>query len=291
MAVSSNLSTAFKKALGGGIPGAMAMVLQVVLLMWLRTTINYQYRHGTSLSVTLTTLYSEGGIGRFYQGMGPALIQGPLSRFGDTAANEGMKSFLSGYSLPVWVVTLAASLAAAAWRIVITPVDAVKTFLQVEGKDGLKILGAKVSKYGVMSLYDGWAGTWMATLAGHYPWFVTYNFLDARIGPASPGAKRLMRRAFIGFCASFVSDCVANGFRVVKTYVQTSSIPVGYFEAVSAIVTKDGLSGIFFRGLSIKIISNGISAMLFSVLWKTFIDIWEQRAAKSEQKQDLDKTL
>ena len=28
-----------KKALGGGIPGALAMVVQVVALMWMRTTI------------------------------------------------------------------------------------------------------------------------------------------------------------------------------------------------------------------------------------------------------------
>ena len=33
--------------LGGGIPGAAAMVLQVLLLMWLRTTINYMVRSYT----------------------------------------------------------------------------------------------------------------------------------------------------------------------------------------------------------------------------------------------------
>jgi len=51
------------------------MALQVVTLMWLRTTINYQYRHGTSTMVALRTLYADGGIPRFYQGMLPALIQ------------------------------------------------------------------------------------------------------------------------------------------------------------------------------------------------------------------------
>ena len=30
----------------GGIPGMVAMVLQVLLLMWMRTAINYQYRYG-----------------------------------------------------------------------------------------------------------------------------------------------------------------------------------------------------------------------------------------------------
>lgn len=39
------LSKAAKRALGGGIPGMVAMVIQVFALMWMRTTINYQYRY------------------------------------------------------------------------------------------------------------------------------------------------------------------------------------------------------------------------------------------------------
>jgi hypothetical protein len=46
-------------ALRGGIPGAIAMVLQVVLLMWLRTTINYQYRHGGTITDAFNVLYAE----------------------------------------------------------------------------------------------------------------------------------------------------------------------------------------------------------------------------------------
>ena len=39
-------------------------------------------------------LPSQGGIPRFYRGVGPALIQGPLLRFGDTASNAGMIALL-----------------------------------------------------------------------------------------------------------------------------------------------------------------------------------------------------
>jgi len=60
--LSEILSESAKKGLGGGLPGMAAMVLQVGSLMWLRTTINYQYRHGTSTSVALRTLYREGGV-------------------------------------------------------------------------------------------------------------------------------------------------------------------------------------------------------------------------------------
>lgn len=75
---------------------------------------NYQYRHGSSLTVATKTLYAEGGIRRFYQGTGWALIQGPVSRFGDTAANAGILALLqsNGYlsQLPTLIQTIFASL-------------------------------------------------------------------------------------------------------------------------------------------------------------------------------------
>ena len=59
-----------QKALRGGLAGSSAMVLQVTSLMWLRTTMNYQYRYGTSLFETIGKLYKEGGVRRFYRGIG-----------------------------------------------------------------------------------------------------------------------------------------------------------------------------------------------------------------------------
>jgi len=104
------LQKAGQRALGGGLSGAAAMGLQVGSLMWLRTTMNYQYRFGTSTSEALTTLYRQGGIRRFYRGVGPALLQGPLARFGDTAANAGVLAALDAHptsrQLPVFVKTL-----------------------------------------------------------------------------------------------------------------------------------------------------------------------------------------
>lgn len=78
-----------KRALGGGKAGASAAVVQVCSLMWLRTSMNYQYRYGGNLQSSLKTLWNEGGIPRLYQGLPFAIVQGPLSKFGDTAANTG----------------------------------------------------------------------------------------------------------------------------------------------------------------------------------------------------------
>jgi len=77
------------KAFRGGLSGAAAGAAQVITLMWLRTAVNYQYRYGGTMSDAMVQLYSQGGICRFYEGITFALIQGPLSRFGSVAANEG----------------------------------------------------------------------------------------------------------------------------------------------------------------------------------------------------------
>ena len=50
-------------------------------------------------------LYAEGGVRRFYQGLPWALLQTPLTRFGDTAANSGVLLLLSstrfGQAMPL----------------------------------------------------------------------------------------------------------------------------------------------------------------------------------------------
>jgi hypothetical protein len=122
---------ASKRAIGGGKAGASAAVVQVLSLMWLRTSMNRQYRYGGDLVSSLKELWKEGGIPRLYQGLPFAIIQGPLTRFGDTAANVGilvlLDSFEETQSLPLYVKTGLGSLSAGLWRIVLMPIDASKT--------------------------------------------------------------------------------------------------------------------------------------------------------------------
>eukprot|EP00958_Prasinococcus_capsulatus_P011366 scaffold1127_cov361-Prasinococcus_capsulatus_cf.AAC.18 len=87
--VRSILRKAASRAFGGGVPGACAMAVQVLVLMWLRTLVNYQYRHGTSLAESARSLYAEGGVPRFYRvrvsSRGPAAAQ-PVPRLNLTSA-------------------------------------------------------------------------------------------------------------------------------------------------------------------------------------------------------------
>merc|ERR1712124_219623 len=111
----------------------------------MRTTMNYQYRHGTSTGEALRHLYADRGIV-------PALAQGPLSRFGDTAANAGIMALMEHNETlsaqPAMIKTIFASASAAAFRITLMPIDTVKTIMQVEGSKGLPMLRAKFAAQG-----------------------------------------------------------------------------------------------------------------------------------------------
>jgi len=261
------------------------MVINVSTLMWMRTTVNYQYRYGMSTGQALSALYNDGGRGlsgvlRFYKGYVPALMQGPLSRFGDTAANAGMVTLLdsleSTKDLPVGLKTVAASAAAASFRIVIMPIDACKTIMQVEGNRGIPSLLAKIRTSGPTVLWHGAGGAMGATFVGHYPWFAVYNYLNANMTKydrKTDLGMYLARNAVIGFAASAVSDTCSNSIRVLKTTKQTSTEAISYPKALSMVIEKDGVMGLFTRGLSTKIVSNGLQGLLFSVLWRYIQDI------------------
>ncbi|CDZ96731.1 mitochondrial carrier [Phaffia rhodozyma] len=263
-----------KKALGGGIAGAAAMIVQVLTLMPLRTVMNYQYRFGGSIKQAWNNLFGDGGFPRLYAGLPAALFQGPLSRFGDTAANAGILALLESVDLPVLVKTIGASAASATFRMTLTPIDALKTTQQTQGGvAGLRLLKERIKEFGVSSLWWGALATAAATFVGHYPWFATYNWLSEVIPHSHSLISKLARQALIGFSASVVSDTSSNSLRVLKTYRQVHEGDIGYIAAAKSIVATEGLTGLFGRGLRTRILTNGLQGLLFSVLWKLFADL------------------
>lgn len=291
------LESAFEK----GKSGATAASVQVLTLMWLRTTLNYQYRFGTDTKTALNTLWKEGGIQRLYQGLPFAILQGPLSRFGDTAANALILSYISAVdptgTIPLFVRTAAGSVSAGAWRLVILPIDTVKTTLQVNGKDGFQMIREKIASEGPSVLYNGAIASVLATIVGHYPWFFTYNSLSdvlptaqelhqmastdpdtlyAMLGQVDERLLSLLRGAIIGVAASSASDICSNSLRVLKTVRQTSvdSSEEGknfsYISAAKEIVEAEGWNGLLGRGLQTRLLANAVQGALFSVLYKFF---------------------
>ena len=301
--VESILSKAVGKALEGGTAGASAAAVQVLALMWLRTTLNYQYRFGTSTGEALSTLWKQGGIVRLYQGLPFALLQGPLSRFGDTASNALALSLVESLDVsgvvPLFARTGLGSLSAGAFRIVLMPIDTAKTSLQVNGEVGLKIVADRVAAEGPSALFSGALASSAATVVGHYPWFLTYNTLSASLPTAAgiatavatadaahpvnalvltlstldPALVSLLRSALIGLFASSASDICSNSLRVLKTTRQTDSTTDSkrsYYDTARAIVAKEGLGGLFGRGLQTRLLANALQGTLFSVLFTYF---------------------
>ena len=269
------LDQSASSAMRGGTAGALAMGANVAALMWMRTTINYQYRTGSTITTALKTLYADGGIPRFYRGVVPALVQGPLSRFGDTAANTGMLTMMNGMAetrdLPVMVKTISASVAAGLFRIFLMPIDTCKTTMQVTGS--IKPVFAKVKASGPTVLYHGSLAAASATFVGHYPWFLTYNFLSEKLPKQDTQMGELGRRALMGFCSSAVSDTCSNSIRVVKVYKQSATNVISYPAAIREVLAKGGITDLMFRGLETKILANGMQGILFSILWKKFEEL------------------
>jgi len=270
--MSEILSKASKKALSGGIAGMGAQAINVLTLMWMRTIMNYQYRYGGTLGETVRKLYAEGGIPRFYRGLAPGLIQAPVSRFGDTAANDGALAALEHTTLPTAAKTMCASACAAGFRVFLMPVDAWKTTKQVEGADGLKKLIEKTKKHPT-ALWQGAVGAMTATWVGHYPWFYTNNQLREVLPQFDFTYGKYVRNAVIGFASAAVSDTCSNSLRVLKTTRQTALEPVSYMDSAKAIIEKEGYAGLFGRGLKTRILTNGIQGALFTIGWKAIAEM------------------
>lgn len=155
---------------------------------------------------------------------------------------------------------------------------------------------------------DGWTDSpapndhSIRTQVGHWPYFLTFNYLSERI-PVPPQGELLQRlgrnallgrsaiqavrqmpvNAYIlncarpiqftpqhntGVCSSTVSDCCSNSIRVLKTTRQTSETNISYREALRLIIEKDGVLGLFGRGLKTRLAVNALQGMVFAVCWK-----------------------
>lgn len=265
-----------KKSFDRGISGFCAMGVQVTSLMWLRTTMNYQYRYGTGTGTlnTIKLLYSKGGLLRLYRGYSAAITIGPLARFGDTASNAYMMSLLENKNIPIGIKTASGSLVAAGTRSLLMPLDNIKTIKQVEGKEGFNLLKNKVRNHGYKVLFHGSGASITATFVGHYPWFLTYNLLNNKmpIYEKNENYKNHIRNGFIGFNSAVISDCFSNSFRVIKTTKQTYKTPISYYNLTKNIIDIDGIQGLLGRGLKTRIITNGTQGILFTIIWKYLQD-------------------
>jgi hypothetical protein len=259
------VSRALGVACASGLHGAVAGVVQVLLLMWLRTAMNYQYAMGTGLRETFVRLWREGGIARFYQGISFALMQAPLTRFGDVAANEGVRHLFEHSAAlahaPPSARSLVVSLIAVGFRLAIHPLDNIKTNMQIYGPQAHARLLARVRDEGAAFLFDGCTAGTVSNFIGQYPYWYTYNLLAPR------AARQPLRLALCALAATSVSDCFANTFRVLKTQKLLAS--QSYADVVRRILRTDGARGLLGRGLLTRMLTNAIQSVVFTLVWRS----------------------
>ncbi|KAK1866454.1 hypothetical protein I4F81_008972 [Pyropia yezoensis] len=302
-------SSAAADAAAAGVAAAAAVSVQVALFGPLQTTIAFQYRTALATVPALRGLLAAGGLRRLYAGAPYGVAHAALSRGGDTAANAAALSLGGGgggatsggggggvggrpgggppgggaadgvppLGLAATVAATApASVAAAAWRTALLPLEVARTNLQVRGAAGGGArLRASVAAAGVRALYSGGLASAASTGTGHLVFFSTLNALHARV-PAAPDqtgeAGALTRWAGIGLAASAVADTANNGLRVITTAAQTrgadAARPPAYGPLVRGLLARGGVWGLVGRGLLTRVAANGGQAIFFMVAWK-----------------------
>ena len=51
-------------------------------------------------------------------------------------------------------------------------------------------------------------------------------------------------------------------------------IRIGYLDAARAVIAADGIQGLFERDLKTRILTNNLQGIMFSILWKLFLDLY-----------------
>ena len=270
-----NQKTIQRNVINSGISSFASMSIQVVTSMWVRTIINHQYRYGNSFYTTSKQLYSEGGVLRFYRGFLPAMTLGPLLRTSGIMSNTYVLNKFKDTNVPMSVQTLIGTGLATICRISLLPLSTYKNIVQVEGKNGFHILKQKIRSNGPHVLYNGSVAGIMVSSTAYYPWYFTFNIMDKYLPNYQDQLHKTIRNGSIGFCASVISDCVSNSFRILKIYKQTHQTHLSYLQIIKTIQKNDGYMGIFSRGLSTRIIVNGIQGILFTICWKSIEEMWK----------------
>lgn len=123
--------------------------------------------------------------------------------------------------------------------------------------------------------YTGSFGICLSSIVAFYPFFLVHNFLQ-KIIPTGPRFPAHSRNAVIGLCSSIAAVVSSNPIKVLKTVVQTSDVNLGYSGALRVVTATDGvLHGLVLRGLVTRLVADGLSAIVFTVLWKALLARWE----------------
>ena len=67
---------------------------------------------------------------------------------------------------------------------------------------------------------------------------------------------------------TYLVTCYTHTHTHIVTCIM--QVPISYIDAAKDVIEKDGLGGLFVRGLETRILVNCIQGALFAVTWKYF---------------------
>jgi len=260
-------------AVKGGLAGMLAGLMQVICFTWVRTIMNHQYYYGGGFFDTARNLWEEGGLSRFYQGLGYAIFQVPLARFGDTFAQSVIVAFygMPGQKVHGVVACFIVASISACWRLAVAPLDTLKITAQVHGGSAGKLMGRRLQASGVSELWSGALAMFAVIWIASFPFWTVYNAVLEYWPAPQTATMRMVRNGLAGVLASLASDIASNGVRVLKVKRQAaeeSSVSIeGYLKDARDVISKDGAFGFLFRGITTKLVVGAAQGAFFSVLW------------------------
>ena len=160
-----------------------------------------------------------------------------------------------GMGLPMSLRTLLASALAALWRVLILPLDTAKTMMAVGGPGSLGSLQLRIQDDGFVTLWSGAIWVAIAAIGGHFPWFVTFNYLDEKIPEMRSRCSKNLRRALIGFCSAVVATLCTNPFHNYKVQSQFAGTRAFGSSSITA-------------GFQLRIFTALLSSIMFTVMWQ-----------------------
>lgn len=273
----SQTAASLTTAVQGGVAGMAAAFLQVLCLMWLRTAMSHQYYHGGSFANSVKSLWAEGGYLRFYDGIGFALLQAPLARFGDTFAQSIVVISLGmpGHAMHSFAAGLIVASIGVCWRFCMAPLETLKCTSMVHGASATKIFSRRLREGGMLEFWSGASAMLLVVWVGTVPWWAVYNLVQAYWPAPQTTMWHMVRNGLAGMLAGMVSDFSTNWLRILKVKRQAAeegSIGAeGYFVDAKNVISKDGITGLFFRGMLTRIMAGAVQGAFFSVVWNVLL--------------------
>jgi hypothetical protein len=235
-----------------------ASVLNTSLFLWLNTITQHQYKNGKNFKMTVNELYKNGGISRFYNGFIPTVINTSCNRFIDYLTHEMTQ--VDDLLSKVFIGGVFASV----FKIFIAPLETYKIMNQIHGKKAVKLIKLRIKNNGIKSLWKGSGDIALSNFVEHVGWFNTYEYFDRNL---PKDMNIILRSGFLGLSSSVTTDIMSNHLKIIKTMKQTTDLC--YNDIVREIIRKNGVHGLFFRGLGTKLMTNSLYGITFSLLFST----------------------